>query len=142
MWAIEGGGRTIVVDTGFSRATNERRPGREWLFRPSEGLARVGIDAAKVEEVILTHAHFDHVGTLEDFPRAKFLMPDAEMYSVTGRDMTHPFFRVAYEADDICNLVRLAHGGRMSFCDGDGEYAPGIPFHLRSEEHTSELQSL
>src|SRR3546814_5756685 len=86
--------------------------------------------------------------------------------------MTHPFFRVAYEADDICNLVRLAHGGRMSFCDGDGEYAPGIRFHLigghargqmalsvwtergwvvlasdaihlyRSEEHTSELQSL
>src|SRR3546814_18055558 len=44
--------------------------------------------------------------------------------------MTHPFFRVAYEADDICNLVRLAHGGRMSFCDGDGEYAPGIRFHL------------
>ena len=130
MWAIEGNGRTIVVDTGFSRETNEKRPGREWLFRPKDGLARIGIDTSKVEEVILTHAHFDHVGTLEDFPKATFWMPDREMFSITGRDMTHPFFRVAYDPDDVCNLVRLAHGGRMRFYDEDGEYAPGIRWHL------------
>lgn len=129
-WAIEGNGRTIVVDTGFSRETNEKRPGREWLFRPKDGLARIGIDAAKVDEVILTHAHFDHVGTLEDYPKATFWMPDREMYSITGRDMTHPFFRVAYEAEDTCNLVRLAYEGRMRFYDGDGEYAPGIRWHM------------
>ena len=39
VWAIRGGGRTIVVDTGFDAASAARR-NRTWLRSPIEALAR------------------------------------------------------------------------------------------------------
>ena len=66
-YALRGGGRTWVVDAGMT-ARQSMRMGRTYDFicRPSEALAKIGIDAATEPDVILTHAHFDHVGTLED----------------------------------------------------------------------------
>src|SRR3546814_10528025 len=49
-----------------------RQRGRELLLRPAEGLALLGIDAARVPDVIITHLHYDHAGTLNDFPAATF----------------------------------------------------------------------
>lgn len=130
-YALKGGGRTWIVDTGMT-AAEAGRMGRnyDFLCRPSEALARIGIDAATATDVILTHAHFDHVGTLADYPRARFHIQDEEMLHVTGRDMTHPSFRLAYHQDDIKQLVDLVYTGRMVFHDGDVELAPGIEFIL------------
>ena len=129
MWAIVGNGRAIVVDTGFTREKVERL-NRTWLADPIDLLAKVGIDAAQVDEVILTHAHFDHVGNLDRFPKATFTIQDLEMQSVTGRDMTHPFFRTAYHQEDVEALVGLLYENRLKFVAGDGSYAPGIDYHL------------
>jgi ribonuclease BN (tRNA processing enzyme) len=84
VWAIVNSERTIVVDTGFGHADAERR-GRQMLRLPREGLALVGIDAAQVREVVVTHLHYDHAGTLEDFPNARFHLNDREMAHATGR---------------------------------------------------------
>ena len=93
-YALRGAGRTWIVDTGMTAKQSERM-GRKYDFicRPSEALAKIGIDAATEPDVILTHAHFDHVGTLEDYPKARFHIQDEEMIHVTGRDMSHPPFR-------------------------------------------------
>ena len=101
-YALKGNGRTWVVDTGMT-SRQSTRMGRSYDFicRPSEALAKIGIDAASEPDVILTHAHFDHVGTLEDYPKARFHIQDEEMIHVTGRDMTHAPFRAAYHPDDI-----------------------------------------
>ena len=61
-----------------------------------------------VNELILTHAHFDHVGTLDDYPKARFHIQDEEMIHVTGRDMSHASFRKAYHADDVAGLPPAA----------------------------------
>src|SRR5262249_45222799 len=74
-------------------------------------LAKLGVDAAAEPDVILTHAHFDHVGTLEDYPKARFHIQDEEMIHVTGRDMTHAPFRAAYHPDDIKPLIDLGIRG-------------------------------
>lgn len=130
-YALKGGGRTWVVDTGMTAKQSERM-GRKYNFicRPSEALARIGITAATEPDVILTHAHFDHVGTLEDYPKARFHIQDEEMIHVTGRDMTHPAFRAAYHQDDVKQLVDLVFQGRMVFHKGDVTLAPGIEFIL------------
>jgi glyoxylase-like metal-dependent hydrolase (beta-lactamase superfamily II) len=130
-YALIGGGRTWIVDTGMTSA-EAKRMGRnyDFLCRPSEALAAIGIDAATATDVILTHAHFDHVGTLGDYKKARFHIQDEEMIHVTGRDMTHPPFRLAYHQDDIKQLVDLVYQGRMNFHDGDVEIAPGIEFIL------------
>lgn len=130
-YAIRGGGRTWIIDTGMTPAKSTRM-GRNYDFvcRPSEGLAKVGIDAATATDVILTHAHFDHVGTLEDFPKAQFHIQDVEMIHVTGRDMSHANFRAAYHPDDIKELIDLVYADRMTFHDGDVTLAPGLEFIL------------
>lgn len=130
-YALKGNGRNWIVDTGMT-AVQSKRMGREYDFicRPSEALAEIGIDAGSEPDVILTHAHFDHVGTLEDYRKARFHIQDEEMIHVTGRDMTMAPFRAAYHPDDVKQLVDLVYADRMLFHDGDVEIAPGIEFIL------------
>ncbi|MFV0295394.1 MAG: N-acyl homoserine lactonase family protein [Hyphomicrobiaceae bacterium] len=130
-YVLKGGGRNWIVDTGMT-AVQSKRMGREYDFlcRPSEALARIGVDAATEPDVILTHAHFDHVGTLEDYKNARFHIQDEEMIHVTGRDMTMKPFRAAYHPDDVKQLIDLVYADRMVFHDGDVEIAPGIEFIL------------
>ena len=130
-YALKGGGRNWIVDTGMTAKQSERM-GRKYDFicRPSEALAKIGITAASEPDVILTHAHFDHVGTLEDYRQARFHIQDEEMLHVTGRDMTHAPFRAAYHAEDIKQLVDLVFADRMIFHKGDVMLAPGIEFIL------------
>ena len=130
-YAIKGPGRSWVVDTGMTEL-QAKRMGRdyEFLCRPSEALAKIGIDAATASDVIMTHAHFDHTGTIEDYPKAQFHIQDAEMEHITGRDMTHPAFRLAYHQDDVKSLIDLLYAGRLTFHRGDVTLAPGLEFIL------------
>ena len=59
VWVAKGGGRTFVIDTGFNTEVSEKRQ-RTFLRCPVQGLATLGIDANEVEDVILTHLHYDH----------------------------------------------------------------------------------
>jgi glyoxylase-like metal-dependent hydrolase (beta-lactamase superfamily II) len=138
IWAIVGAGRTIVVDTGFGAAEAERR-GRELLCLPKDALAQIGIEAATVEDVIITHLHYDHAGTSADFPHARFHLQDLEMQFATGRYMRHEAMRHAFSVDDVVEIVRRVYDGRVVFHDGDDELAAGVSVHLVGG-HTMGLQ--
>ncbi|WP_342363132.1 N-acyl homoserine lactonase family protein [Terrarubrum flagellatum] len=138
VWAIIGAGRVIVVDTGFGPEAAEKR-GRALLRRPVEALKAAGIDPDAVEDVIITHLHYDHAGCLESFPRARFHLQDAEMRYATGRYMCHACLRQPFEAEDVVSVVRLLYRERVQFHDGDSEIAPGVSVH-RVGGHTGGLQ--
>lgn len=138
VWALTDGATTVVVDLGFTEAVGTRR-GRQFLRCPARGLAEIGIDAGRVEHVIVTHLHYDHVGNTALFPRATFHVQDAEVGFYTGRFAARPVFRHAVEVDDICDLVRLNYAGRVHFVDGDEEIVPGIGVH-KVGGHTPGLQ--
>ena len=128
VWLIRNENRTIVVDTGFEPGEATKR-GRDLLRLPRDGLAMLGVDPETVEDVIVTHLHWDHAGTLDDFPRARFHLQDREMIAATGRCMCHPPLRASYSVDYVCNMVRRVFDGRVTFHDGDDELAPGITLH-------------
>jgi glyoxylase-like metal-dependent hydrolase (beta-lactamase superfamily II) len=138
IWAIRGAGRVIVVDMGFSRSSAERR-GRDFIVHPVDALARIGIDAATVTDVIVTHLHYDHAGNFEAFPRATFHLQDAELAFATGRCMCHPVMQPAFDLEDILTTVRHVWAGRVRFHDGDGRVAPGVTVHL-VRGHSAGLQ--
>ncbi len=138
IWLVRSDRRLYVVDTGFNAEAAARR-GRSFLTPPAEGLARMGINAAQVEDVIITHLHYDHVGGFEQFPAARFHLQDDEMGYATGRFMTHGFFNHAYEVDEVVAMVRHAYKGRVAFHDGDAQLAPGLSLH-RIGGHTKGLQ--
>lgn len=128
IWAIVGEDRTIVVDTGFGRGEGERR-GRTFLHDQGELLGRIGIDAAAVRDVVVTHLHYDHAGNLDKFPAATFHVQDAEVSFATGRYMTYPALSNSFHIEDVIGMVRRVYAGRVRFHDGTTEIAPGIVLH-------------
>lgn len=75
---IEGGGRKILVDTGFA---DNGAAGTGRLF---EGLAAIGVAPAAIDLVILSHFHPDHIAGLRrkdgtaSFANAELAVPEAE----------------------------------------------------------------
>ena len=89
VWVARGGGRTFVIDTGFSAEIAEKRK-RTFLRSPIETLGALGIDANEVGDVILTHLHYDHAGNFDRFPKARFHLQERELAYATGRYMQYP----------------------------------------------------
>src|SRR3712207_2020692 len=125
VWVAVSDEHTVVVDAGFNAEVAARR-GREHLRCPTEGLGELGVDCGRVPLVILTHLHYDHVGNLEKFPAAAFVVQDAEMGFWTGRYAGRPHFRGMVEPEDVLHLVRENFAGRLRFVAGSEEVVPGI----------------
>ena len=140
VWLARSASRTFVVDTGFDPAVGTRR-GRRMSTPPDEGLRRLGVDAATVKDVIITHLHYDHVGNFGLFPAATFHLQDDEMAYATGRHMSEKFFSQAYDVDEVVAMVREVYKGRVRFHDGDAELAPGLSLH-RIGGHTRGMQAV
>jgi glyoxylase-like metal-dependent hydrolase (beta-lactamase superfamily II) len=144
VWAIRGRVHTsrpgvIVIDTGMSNDAASRRPGRTVLTTVDRALANAGIDPAQVEDVVITHMHYDHAGRLDLFPNATVHLQDREMAFCTGRSMGHDALRWAVDVDNVVDAVRCVHAGRLRFHAGTAEIAPGITVHLIGG-HTDGLQ--
>ncbi len=140
VWAAvdPGSGRAWAVDTGFSAADAAKRQ-RIHLRGAAEGLALIGLDAAALADVVITHMHYDHAGGFADFPAARFHLQDDEMAFATGRCMTEPAIAHAFEADHVAAMVHRVFKRRVAFHDGDGELAPGLTLH-RVGGHTKGMQ--
>lgn len=140
VWAVVSETRTVVVDTGFGRDSARRR-GRTFLREPAEGLRLLGIDAGTVEDVVITHLHYDHVGNFSCFPAARLHLQDDEMAYATGRHMQDDAQGHSFEVDEVCGMVRRVYEKRVVFHDGDDALLPGITLH-RIGGHTRGLQSV
>ena len=138
VWLVRDGERALVVDTGFSTATAARRQ-RNHLRCPTEGLRMLGVDAATVRDVVITHLHYDHVGNFDLFPAATFHLQDEELRYATGRHMCHEVFSGAFDVEDVVGMVRNVYRGRVRFHDGDAALFPGISLH-HIGGHTMGLQ--
>jgi glyoxylase-like metal-dependent hydrolase (beta-lactamase superfamily II) len=140
VWAIVGGGRTIVVDTGFKAEVGARkRPDWKFLEAPDKLLSHIGIDAASASDVVVTHLDWDHCGNTDFFPKATFHIQDEEVAFRTGRLMAQPFYAMRSELDDVLTTVRNVYAGRVRFHDGTSEIAPGVTLHLIGG-HTAGMQ--
>lgn len=127
IWLAQSGEHTFVIDTGYTKETGERR-GRPWIRRPADGLHLLGVEADEVQDVIITHLHFDHIGTIQDFPNARIHIQEQELRFVVGPAMTTPA-QHAFEPADIDRVVTALHAGRVNLVDGAQELAPGFSVH-------------
>jgi glyoxylase-like metal-dependent hydrolase (beta-lactamase superfamily II) len=140
VWLVRNEQCSFVVDTGFTAEMAARRK-RTFLRSPRDGLALLGVKADAVKDVILTHLHYDHVGTFHDFPNAQFHLQDDEMSYATGRHMRHQRFNHGYEVEDVVGMVRLVFKNRVTFYRGEAELAPGLSVY-RIGGHTAGMQSV
>ena len=140
IWAIVGETRVFVLDTGFDAEAGRKRH-REHIRDPRVGLKAIGINPLAVEDVVVSHMHYDHIGNHEPFPNARYHVQDREMQYATGRHMRHDALRHSFEMDDVLQMVRRLYAKRLVFHDGLSELAPGITLH-HIGGHTMGLQAM
>jgi glyoxylase-like metal-dependent hydrolase (beta-lactamase superfamily II) len=138
VWAMVDGARAIVLDTGFTEPVAKKR-GREWLRCPVDSLRLLGIEPDAVEDVVISHLHYDHVGTFHKFARARFHLQEAEMHYACGHFMRHKRLRHSFEVEDVAGIIRMTYADRVEFHDGDDVLAPGITLHVAAG-HSAGLQ--
>jgi glyoxylase-like metal-dependent hydrolase (beta-lactamase superfamily II) len=138
VWLIRGGGRDILVDTGFNAAEASLR-NRKLTLNPVEALARFGVNAGDLKDVVVTHLHYDHAGNLDLFPNARFHLQDREMSYATWRCMCFGALRHPFSVEHVTLMVRHVFNERVTFHAGDGEVAPGVTLH-RVGGHSDGLQ--
>jgi glyoxylase-like metal-dependent hydrolase (beta-lactamase superfamily II) len=128
VWVIKGPHGTFVVDTGFDDVAAKERSRK--ITKPvGDGLRALGVDPAKVENVIATHMHWDHAGNYDLFPAARYHIQDTEMAYATGRCMCHKTLRIPFSESDVHAMVSKVFAYRCEFHDGSDELAPGITVH-------------
>jgi glyoxylase-like metal-dependent hydrolase (beta-lactamase superfamily II) len=140
VWVIKSAEHTIVVDTGFAAHAAAQR-GRTLLRPVAEGLAAIGVNPQDVQDVVITHMHYDHAGNVPLFPKARFHVQDAEMAYCTGRAMTHGHLAAPFDAENVVDMVRRTFAGRVVFHSGDEVLYPGVSLH-HLPGHTLGLQAV
>ena len=128
LWVLRRGDEVIVVDTGYD-AEEGRLRDRPIRMDPREALQPLGIKPEIVDQVIVTHLHYDHAGGLHLFPNARLHLQAAEMAYATGPCMCHDTLRMPFTAAHVCEAVKRVYSGKVIFHDGDAEIAEGVTVH-------------
>src|SRR5271169_3763786 len=120
---IKGQGQVAMVDVGYNhKAYGEVLANtfgvRNW-HPPREVLAECGLTPEDVTSIFITHAHFDHMGNIEDFPNAKFYIQERELSKWVWAMSLERRFR----------WLVLVNGDRE-------DVLPGIDLHAAFDTHT------
>ena len=124
-WVVRDGERTIVVDCGFGADAGRRR-GRTLLADPGVALMALGIDPAAVTQLVVTHAHYDHIGNLDRFPAAEIVIARREYEFWTGPYAGRTQFAHSTEAVELNRLAAAGAQGRLRLVEQTLDLVPGI----------------
>jgi len=127
VWLVRGEGHTILFDSGFHRDTFLKEfPMKDYL-RPDEAVKTAGVQPEAVTDIVISHAHWDHMGGLDLFPKAQVWIQKDE-YRYYTQDAWQPGGdHGGIDPEDVKELVQLNTEGRVHLVDGDNvEIFPGI----------------
>ena len=99
----------------------------------------IGVEASNIDDLIISHLHYDHIGTWDDFPKATLYLQEKEMQFATGRQMRHATLRHSFAIEHIEGVIRALYDDRLVYCNPVEELAPGLTLHYVGG-HTHGLQ--
>src|ERR1700734_3889876 len=142
IWLIRGGGHTILFDSGFHRDTFIKDfPTKDYL-RPDEAVRLAGVTPEEVTDIVISHAHWDHMGGIDLFPKATVWIQKDEFRYYTADAWQPGGDHDGIDPDDVQQLMRLNTEGRLRWVDGDNvEIFPGIRAYTGAR-HTFDSQYL
>jgi glyoxylase-like metal-dependent hydrolase (beta-lactamase superfamily II) len=129
-WVILGDDALIMVDTGYDEESLKGRPGRSYLIDPATALGYLDRTPQDVSDVIVTHFHWDHIGNVKLFDRARITAQRKEFDFWTGRHGAHAPVAMSIERREIDFLSRALSEGRVNCIDGETTIAPGVSARL------------
>jgi glyoxylase-like metal-dependent hydrolase (beta-lactamase superfamily II) len=127
IWLIRGGGRNILFDTGFHRESWLKYFPMADFARPDEAVKAAGVKPEDITDIVISHAHWDHMGGIDLFPKATVWIQKEEFRYYTGEAWQPGGKHGGIDPEDVKELVRLNLEGRVRLVDGDNvEIFPGI----------------
>ena len=138
----------ILVDVGFEATGSglkmQKRFHVDPYITPASALASIGRAPQDVTHVIITHAHYDHMGALGSFPNAHFYLQREELKTwhwALGLGPRFGQITAACNPDDVAQAETLLEQKRMTLLDGaTQELLPGISIELAANAHSYALQ--
>lgn len=128
VWLLKGSnGRQVLVDAGFHRQkfVDQWKP-REFRT-PAAAVEAAGVKPEAVTDIIISHAHWDHVDGVDLFPKATVWIQREEYRYYTGEAWFARGTHGGVDAEDMQALLEINTEGRLRFVEGDDrEIIPGI----------------
>ena len=142
VWLIRGAGHTILFDSGYHRDTFLKDFVMKDYLRPDDALKTAGVQPEAVTDIVISHAHWDHLGGIDLFPKA-IVWLQKEEYRYYTMDAWQPGGNHGgIDPEDVKELLQLNTEGRIRLVDGDDvEIFPGIRAYTGSR-HTYASQYL
>ena len=141
VWLLKGSnGKVVLIDSGFYRQKflDQWKP-RDFRT-PSAAVEAAGVKADAVTDIIISHAHWDHVDGADLFPFATVWIQREEYRYYTGEAWHARNTHGGVDADDMLALLKINTAGRLKFVEGDDqEVLPGIRCYIGGK-HTRESQ--
>jgi glyoxylase-like metal-dependent hydrolase (beta-lactamase superfamily II) len=141
VWLLRGSnGRVVLFDSGFHRQKflDQWKP-RDFRT-PAAAVEAAGVKPELVTDIIISHAHWDHIGGIDLFPKATIWIQREEYRYYTGEAWHARNTHGGVDPEDMQALLKINMEGRLRFVDGDDqEIIPGIRCYTGGK-HTRESQ--
>lgn len=131
------GTHVVLVDTGFMKegsgeAMSEKFGVPFWVS-PLRMLAALGVAPDDVTDIVLSHAHFDHMGSIHEFPKARLHIQKSELLSwieALALPRQFGYLTEIINPDDLRHAFDASLEHRLNLVEGDvDDLLPGL--HLR-----------
>jgi glyoxylase-like metal-dependent hydrolase (beta-lactamase superfamily II) len=124
-WVIKSGDSVIVMDTGYDIAA------RDWLGEISvmptpDGLKLIDLDPLDVDMVITSHFHYDHIGYLGLFERARVVSGQKEYDYWFAKRAANALEGEFTTEENLVPVEKAQAEGRLRLISGEEEVFPGI----------------
>ncbi len=131
------GARNLLIDTGFMQDDNcsgfSRKFGIPTWISPLRMLAELGLKAEDISDIVVSHAHFDHMGAIAEFPVAQIYIQKSELlswYEMIALPRRFGHLTAIIDPDNLRTALEASIQHRVTLIDGDkDDILPGL--HLR-----------
>ncbi|HJR61916.1 MAG TPA: N-acyl homoserine lactonase family protein [Vicinamibacterales bacterium] len=128
VWLLKGNnGRRVLVDSGFYQQKFVDQWKVQNFRSPADAVAAAGVQPGDITDVIISHAHWDHVGGADLFPKATIWIQRDEYTYYTGEAWHARNTHGGIDPQDMAALLKINTEGRLRFVNGDDqEVLPGV----------------
>lgn len=132
------GDRNVLIDTGFMQYEDgfSNKFSIPYWVSPLRLLAELGVTPEAVTDIILTHCHFDHMGSVGEFPNARIHLQRCELlswYEAIALPKQFGYLTAIIDPDNLRSALDASIEHRVMLIDGDKDNVlPGLHVRLGS----------